>query len=310
MSILKLTKNKALSPGQSIKRTELKKYLKLSGQGGIDSSVKNSLTCLFSYSKEGAKHGYNDGWNKGIFEYFGQGLLGNMEMKGNNKSLLNHKLKQRRVFLFFKGLKGEVIYENEFTVDEGDPYFWTTSIDDEGKLRDSIVFRLKPIKKYSIKNPIPSQIGIVTKTIAREIPLEKSSGNKSSKGVTYISRGIKDKKEARLVEEYNKYRRGKKLKDLKRHSLQPPLSKKNYFTDGFEAESKTLIEAKASSHRDKIRMAIGQLFDYKKLLEEDNVKVNNLAILAPTCPSKDLLELLKDLKIKIIFKEGNKFIKK
>ena len=57
-------------------------------------------------------------------------------------------------------------------------------------------------------------------------------------------------------------------------------------------------------------MAIGQLFDYRKLLEEENVKVDNLAILIPTCPSNDLLELLKDLKIKIIFKEGNKFIKK
>jgi len=57
-------------------------------------------------------------------------------------------------------------------------------------------------------------------------------------------------------------------------------------------------------------MAIGQLFDYRKLLEQDNVKVNNLAILVPSCPSKDLLELLKDLKIKIIFKEDSKFIKK
>ena len=73
------------------------------------------------------------------------------------------------------------------------------------------------------------------------------------------------------------------------------------------------MEAKATNQRDerdKIRMAIGQLFDYRKLLEEENVKVKNLAILIPTCPSKDLLELLKDLKIKIIFKEGTKFIKK
>ena len=56
------------------------------------------------------------------------------------------------------------------------------------------------------------------------------------------------------------------------------------------------MEAKATNQtdeRDKIRMAIGQLFDYRKLLEEENVKVDNLAILIPTCPSKDLLELLK-----------------
>tara|TARA_B100000963_G_C22574995_1_gene647962 strand:+ start:70 stop:291 length:222 start_codon:yes stop_codon:yes gene_type:complete len=73
------------------------------------------------------------------------------------------------------------------------------------------------------------------------------------------------------------------------------------------------VEAKATNQideRDKIRMVIRQLFDYRKLLKEENVKVNNFAILIPTCPSKDLLELLKDLKIEILFKEGNKFIEK
>jgi hypothetical protein len=309
MTKIKLTNTKHLSPGGAIKRKDLHKYLGGSGQGGINPSNKSSAIFIFTDPKEGAKHGYNDGWNKGIFEYFGQGLKGNMEMKSGNKSLLNHKQDKRRVFLF-NGHRGEITYENEFSVDENQAYFWTTSIDDDGKKRDSIVFRLKPIKKYSIKNSIPSKTDIVSKTIAKEIPLEKSSGKQSSKTVTYISQGIKDKKEARLVEEYNLYRKGKKLEDLKRHSLQPPLFKTNFFTDGFEAESKTLIEAKKSHKRENIRMAIGQLLDYRKLLEEDNVKVNNLAILVPSCPSKDLLELLKDLKIKIIFKKDNIFIKR
>ena len=109
-------------------------------------------------------------------------------------------------------------------------------------------------------------------------------------------------------------RKKEKLSDLIRHTVQIHFPKRKIlFTDGYESESKTLVEAKVTNQRDerdKIRMAIGQLFDYRKLLEEENVKVNNLAILIPTCPSKDLLELLKDLKIKIIFKEGNKFIKK
>ena len=309
MTRIKLNNKKNLSPGEAILRKDLHKYLGGSGQGGINPSNKSSSIFIFTDPKEGAKHGYNDGWNKDIFQYFGQGLKGNMEMKSGNKSLLNHIQDASRVFLFH-GHRGEITYENEFVIDENQAYFWTTSTDDAGKLRDSIVFRFKPVKKYSIKNFVSSKTNIVTKTIAKEIPLEKPSGKQSSKGVTYISRGIKDKKEARLVEEYNSFRKGKKLKELKRHSLQPSLSKKNYFTDGFEAESKTLIEAKASNHRDKIRMAIGQLFDYRKLLEQDNVKVNNLAILVPSCPSKDLLELLKDLKIKIIFKKDNKFIKK
>ena len=230
-----------------------------------------------------------------------------------NKSLLNHVDEGRRLFLF-NGHRGEITYENEFTLYERDPYFWTVSTDKEGKLRDSIVFRLKPVKKYSIKNPIASKIESVSRTIVKEIAIEKSSSKNSRKTVTYISQGIKDRKEARLVEEYNLYRKKERLSDLIRHTVQIHFPKRKIlFTDGYESESKTLVEAKATNQRDerdKIRMAIGQLFDYRKLLEEENVKVNNLAILIPTCPSKDLLELLKDLKIKIIFKEGNKFIKK
>ena len=75
----------------------------------------------------------------------------------------------------------------------------------EGKLRDSIVFRLKPVKKYSIKNPIASKIESVSRTIVKEIEIEKSSSKNSGKTVTYLK--VKDRKEARLVEEYNLYRK-------------------------------------------------------------------------------------------------------
>ena len=146
MSKIKLSNNKFLSPGDTILRKDLHKYLGGSGQGGINPSSKSSSILIFTDPKEGAKHGYNDGWNKGIFEYFGSGQKGNMELKKMNKSLLNHVEEGRRLFLF-NGHRGEITYENEFILYERDPYFWTISPDNEGKLRDSIVFRLKPLKK-------------------------------------------------------------------------------------------------------------------------------------------------------------------
>ena len=163
MSRIKLSNNKFLSPGDAILRKDLHKYLGGSGQGGINPSSKSSSILIFTDPTEGAKHGYNDGWNKGIFEYFGSGQKGNMELKKMNKSLLNHVEEGRRLFLF-NGHRGEITYENEFTLYERDPYFWTVSTDKEGKLRDSIVFRLKPVKKYSIKNPIASKIESVSRT--------------------------------------------------------------------------------------------------------------------------------------------------
>ena len=87
MSRIKLSNNIFLSPGDAILRKDLHKYLGGSGQGGINPSSKSSSILIFTDPTEGAKHGYNDGWNKGIFEYFGSGLKGNMELKRVNKKM-------------------------------------------------------------------------------------------------------------------------------------------------------------------------------------------------------------------------------
>ena len=59
--------------------------------------------------------------------------------------------------------------------------------------------------------------------------------------------------------------------------------------------------------RDYIRMAIGQLFDYKKLLDK-TVNIKKIAVLTPKKPSDDLLELLDELEIQSIYKKDNIFI--
>ena len=70
------------------------------------------------------------------------------------------------------------------------------------------------------------------------------------------------------------------------------------------------IEAKyfkqeQESPREKIRMAIGQLHDYKRHLE---TKPKRLAVLLPSCPIHDLVELLHSQKIDIIYEQEKKFI--
>jgi len=54
-------------------------------------------------------------------------------------------------------------------------------------------------------------------------------------------------------------------------------------------------------------MAIGQLFDYKKLLDK-TVNIKKIAVLTPKKPSDDLLELLDELEIQSIYKKDNIFI--
>ncbi|MGR6967014.1 hypothetical protein ACU610_21370 [Geodermatophilus sp. URMC 61] len=63
--------------------------------------------------------------------------------------------------------------------------------------------------------------------------------------------------------------------------------------DLFITTPRVLVEAKASTAREHIRMAIGQLLDYQRWVKP----TPNMCILTPGRPADDLLELLGELGI-------------
>lgn len=63
-----------------------------------------------------------------------------------------------------------------------------------------------------------------------------------------------------------------------------------------EAEN-ILYEAKGTATRGAIRTAIGQLLDYRRHIDRDNVR---LAILLPHRPSEDLVDLVTSLGIALV----------
>lgn len=73
--------------------------------------------------------------------------------------------------------------------------------------------------------------------------------------------------------------------------------------DGYDAETNTLLEAKASASRSDIRMAIGQLLDYRRHIAPSA----NLVVLLPASPSEDLVELAHSLNIGIVVQNGPRF---
>ena len=60
------------------------------------------------------------------------------------------------------------------------------------------------------------------------------------------------------------------------------------YSDLFCDEKNELFEAKSSAHRDSIRMAIGQLWDYKRLIGREDLQIT---VLVPEKPNDDLLDL-------------------
>lgn len=76
--------------------------------------------------------------------------------------------------------------------------------------------------------------------------------------------------------------------------------------DGWDEERKNLIEAKCSTRREDIRMAVGQLLDYR-FQGRQSCDRPNMAVLLPKNPPRTHVEWLKPLDISVIWRAGSSF---
>ena len=73
--------------------------------------------------------------------------------------------------------------------------------------------------------------------------------------------------------------------------------------DLFDTVTNVLIEVKAAATRDLLRLAVGQLYDYRRYLSFDV----RLAVLVPNQPSMDLMGLLEAADVSAIWAVGTAF---
>lgn len=156
------------------------------------------------------------------------------------------------------------------------------------------------LKKMSPKNTITSKL-----VEHKDGKVVLSRKTRSEKEI------VIEQKESQLVKRYKKHLKQNNLGTMEKSiiAIDLPDERKMLETDGWIAESKILIEAKASLpvSRSDVRMAIGQLFDYKR---HHNPKPDRLAILLPACPSQDLVNLIFSQNIEIIYEKGKYFYHK
>jgi hypothetical protein len=82
---------------------------------------------------------------------------------------------------------------------------------------------------------------------------------------------------------------------------------RNLRCDAYEPRWKNLIEAKSSSTRQNIRMAVGQLLDYG-YQERETFGEPKMAILLPEEPENRDVEWLSDYNISLIWEERGSFV--
>ncbi|WP_433213324.1 hypothetical protein ACQP00_01775 [Dactylosporangium sp. CS-047395] len=134
-------------------------------------------------------------------------------------------------------------------------------------------------------------------TVVRTIPLERNRTTTFERrpGETVVAA----RKEAGLVERYQKFIRDTLGHHAVRNEITLPGELDTFFTDVYVEEIDELLEAKSSSRREHIRLAIGQLCDYARFVEP-----TSRAVLLPERPDQDLIDLLETQDIDCVYEHG------
>ena len=127
--------------GKTFRRRDLHKKYGGQQQGGIATPADEPVLMLFT-GNAGMQHGYTDGWtDDDIFEYYGEGQIGDMEFIRGNRAIRGHVENGKSLLLFQSVRKAFVRFVGEMTYVG---YRISQAPDTSGNQRNAIVFQLVP----------------------------------------------------------------------------------------------------------------------------------------------------------------------
>lgn len=292
-----------LRPNQQIRRKDLHSRFGGQWQGGISPSAQSPNVFVFYDPKTGEQHGYYDEWRAdGCLHYTGEGRYGDQEMKAGNAAILNHKA-QGRALRVFQGAGGTVTYVGEFELDDVEPFQRADAPEtDDGPIRQVLVFRLRPLD-FEPPEPSSKLDAVLVGPSRVDVPIERLETEKA-----FINPSREpyeaERREQKLVRELEKHLIALGH-TVNRQRLLPPGEARPIITDLFDVTTGMLVEAKGTVERNAIRMAIGQICDYKRLFPPGEVQ--HVAALFPSEPRADLCDLLSEQGIVVIHPLNNGF---
>ena len=287
--------------GETIRRTKLQDLVGGGRQFGMTSCFSGSAFLLFHDPKESKKYGY-DKWEGehvgGTFSYTGQGRYGDQSLSRNNKSLLLAARNSKPIYLFHSDSPNATLLGEVFL---GDPeYRWERAKDLNGVDRAVIVFNLvfpRGFESYSIPPLIPR--------IELDVSEWKSPNfNPYQKSIYENSLATAERHEMQLQWEFGKWCHKNSI-EISTLKIQVDGLKGYLQPDFFMPQRDYIIEAKPSSAREYVRLAIGQVLDYVNLYRLHNGASPRPGLLLPSVPKRDLLSLLRILNIALIVPDTN-----
>lgn len=296
----------ALEIGDKVRRRAI--HLQYGGgqQGGISTSSKTSDIFIFTNPARGSRYGYDlhEGLQPdGSFAYTGEGRSGDQEFTRGNKALL-YAADEGRVIRVFNASPPYATYVGAFTT--GDPVCTFHEIPGEdGILRRAIVFNLVPLDaRPSLLSPNPGQLRMLKPQIVRWDPPDASDISVIA-DATQLPPGdrIVSRIEFQLQADFGHWLEERGTPPSR---LRLPVAGTIIEPDMYVESEGWLVEAKKSTGREYVRMAIGQILDYvhnARALDAATIPM----ILLPARAESDLMELSADLGITVAARDGDSF---
>lgn len=313
-----------LNPGDYMTRLERQRQFGGSTMGGIQPSNRTSNIFVYSDPTAGDEFGYDfDGWTQDgtAFLYTGEGQNDDQQMTAGNRALSTHESRSKAIRLFVA--EGVIAgtqtknqrYIGEFYVDRFQPYVRASAPGKKDRLlRSVIVFKLIPSgATFRTSGDVSSAASLPQLSVTEDLPVASQRSEvdtrerpiESDSGAQFIQQGslarIASRKEAAMVGRFQSWLSAEGHETC-RQSIRPPGELQTIWTDIFDKTAGVLYEAKASSIRSDVRMAVGQLLDYQRFI----TPVPRLAVLVPSPPSLDVLKLLEGLGIACMVERPDK----
>ncbi|MFI6682616.1 restriction endonuclease [Streptomyces sp. NPDC050485] len=290
--------------GTEVRRKKIHDKYGGNRQKGISKPKEPPYLFLFSNPERGRQYGYYDGWGEDdCYHYCGEGLYGDQKMVEGNLDILDHVQQKRSLQLFKTTAKAVVANLGQFFLDPKEPWYTTDAPDAAGEVRTVIMFRLRPADSVPLTDDLA--LSPATSTTVDDVAVEQHNAEQMIVNPSGKPR-LSDRREAKLVKAYRQHLESQGH-TVTRKKIRPEGEAKPLYTDLYDATDKLLIEAKATATREAIRMAIGQLFDYRRYLEPQT----DIALLLPSKPRPDLLKLCHAAEVaaSVIWPEGETYVK-
>ncbi|MEW2220013.1 hypothetical protein AB0939_12010 [Streptomyces sp. NPDC006990] len=300
--------------------------------GGIVPAPRSQSVFIYSDPAAGEKHGYTfDGWAEEdefgpLYLYTGAGAVGDQEMVRGNKVLMETLTNGFAVHLFVAN--GKVPgkkemhqrYVGQVVLDPVEPCIERQAPGSDGEMRSVFVFRLRPAEDAPIEVSAADAVKPAMKTTKVKVPrrprnvkVPAQSGAKgkqtenhtTTETVANIPGGPRKvrRREGQLCMAFEEFLEaaGHECASFQFTVKGEPGT---LTPDLYDATDHVLYEAKGAATRNHARMALGQLKDYQRFIDEPGLR---LAVLLPEEPTPNVRALLEGENITLVVQTDDGF---